>query len=157
MKHYYRPVLYRAAGSPTTFVLPAPVTDVDVSQPYKMDTREVPLKNGSYNYGFRRQARLITVSGGVDILENCEYDDDSAYDVLIALDLFLNLNGTLGDRFEFFTVYDDETPKYVKYRSCVPKSFNYKIRDDRNDSMFTYNIVFEAEDPYVWTTAPGVT
>lgn len=156
MQSYFRPVLYKASAVGTkTFILPGPVKQVTVQQPFKMTTQEIPLVNGSYNYGNRRQAKIITVSGGTDLEGSCSDDELDRYTRLTDLDAFLDLTGGITDRFEFFDIYDDETPLYRKYGSCSIKDFTYTYTDELNN-LFSYTLVLEAEWPYLRTTAPGV-
>ena len=58
-----------------------------------------------------------------------------------------------GDEYEFFLYHDAASATYRKLKSCTTIRFDYDLS---SKALFTYSIAIHAEDPAIYTAAPGV-
>lgn len=143
------PAVYRSAA---TYELPLPVTLLKVRDSWDFERFKVPLADGDKRTGHSRKGVEITlhgqfgVSGGGFLA-----DEDAMFTELNALRAALDVSPSAG-KFEFFLTHDTSTPKYRKFKSCSTEWFEFDVS---HRHLFLYKAVIHADDPLIYTTAPG--
>ena len=150
MSLVFRPALYRGG---TLFELPRPITTLRVLDAWDFEQFKVPLAAGDRLYGHSRNGLDLSIEGSVGTRAGtlCATEED----MLAALSQLSEAFDITSDedRYEFFLYHDQPSAAYRKYRSCATVRFEYDLSSPQ---LFTWSAVVHAEDPRLYTTAPGV-
>lgn len=135
----------------------SPVRQIRISDEYDEDRKKSVMVEGEQISGCSRNAVTITLSGSNQISTDgttdtkvCTFQTQfSAYTQFRAA-----CHTTNADKYELFIIYDAASSYYRKFKRVSCKSFSCDMGDD-NRIELPYNVVFTAEDPTIYTTAPG--
>jgi hypothetical protein len=148
----WEPAIYKGG---TLFELPKPVKSLVVKHGWHFETTKVPLADGQFTDGHSKQGVSIFVQGelgsevGVGNLTTAQLQ----FERLEAWTTRLDVVSAGTDKYEF-VIWNDKSSVYRKYKdvSCVDLTFD--IGDDKH-VIHPYTINLFAEDPTIYTTAPG--
>lgn len=79
-------------------------------------------------------------------------DEAEMWDYVSRLNEYMNINDD--DRLELFLYYDPDTTTYVKFKNVIPQALNPEM-GDQPGKLWGYSATWFAEDPVIYTTAPG--
>ena len=150
MSFTFKPALYDGS---TLHELPRPVTALRLRDRWDFERFKVPLAAGDTLVGHSLDGVDLAVDGQIvsqaGALMLSEHDMFSELETLrSALDV-----SAAGQKYEFFLYHDSESATYRKFKNCSTLRFEYDLSDKR---MFKYAIEIHAEDPVIYTTAPGL-
>lgn len=150
MTFTFRPALYRNS---TLFELPRPITTLRVLDAWDFEQFKVPLADGDRLYGHSRAGIDLSIEGrtGTHAGVLCG-TEETMLDTLSLLGEAFDITSD-DDRYELFLYHDEASGTYRKYRSCATVRFEYDLSSPH---LFTWSAVIHAEDPRLYTTAPGV-
>lgn len=138
----------------TLTLLPRPVTLLKPHDSWDMRDSKVPLKDGSIVTGHSFNAVEIEIAGmlAIDgsVADLTEQEMFTHYESMRNL---LNINSD-AQKYEFFIYHDAGTGVYRKYKQCSARDLVLSFGDD-DHVVFTYSATIIADDPTIYTTAPG--
>ena len=148
-KAVFKPALYKNA---VLYPLPRPVLSVRFQDAWDAEQFKVPLKDGDFMTGHSQQGVEILVEGQVGT-QSGDWDssEEDRLPLLEDLQDKLDVNSD-GEKYTFFLLHDAVTPTYRKFKSCSTVRFDYDLSDK---SLYKYSIAIHADDPLLYTTAPG--
>lgn len=148
MTWVFKPSIYVA--SLTEF--PKPVTSLVLNDRWDMDIHKVPLNAGQFTEGRTKNGVSINISGFVGKQAGTtKLTEEAMFGVLESLRTTLD---TVTSKFEFFVYHDTGTSTYRKFKDVVCQSFSCGLGDETR-VPFSYSAELLAEDPVIYTTAPG--
>ena len=168
MSFIYRPAIHASGygSTPKTLSFPQSVIDCTASFSYQGQEHRIPLKTGGLDFGTTEGPVSITIAGetghdpdgiityyGSDTEENRRLWEAQMWNKLIAIRTLINAH-TDDNPLELFFIYDTVGPQYIKFKSVVPRGFNFNLGDGVS-TYFTYDAAFVANDTTIYTTAPG--
>lgn len=154
MAFVWKPAIYRDS---TLTWLPRPVEGFHLQNEWDKRDSKVPLKDGISTTGHSQNGRVITIRGNVGWNESGPLPDEG--DALTELEAILTLVDISADseKFELFIYHDAGSATYRKFKECSPQSFTYAIGEKQDERVSApYDLVILAEDPVLYSTAPGV-
>jgi len=149
MTFTFKPAIYQNASF---YELPRPVPVVRMRDAWDAGRFKVPLADGDTLTGHSRQGVDISIEGQIgsqsgtlkisegDMLQEAETLRDR-------LDVASD-----AEKFELFLYHDSASGTYRKFKTCSTVQFEIDLS---NQNLFTYSMVVHAEDPVLYTTAPG--
>ena len=148
----WKPAIYKGG---TLTELPRPVLSLEIQDSWDFRTSKVPLDDGETLDGHTFNGPVISVSfqmakqAGVQKLTEVEM-----FDLYKSFRDTVNVD-TDADKYEFF-IYHDTTGSgtYRKFKKCAPIEYSCSFGDDVN-ALFVASLTVKAEDPVIYTTAPG--
>lgn len=150
MTFTFKPALY--TGS-TFYELPRPVTTLRIQDSWDFEQFKVPLADGDTLVGHSRQGIDISIAGQLGTQAGgLKISEADMFQELEELRNYLDVTSG-GDQYEFFLYHDTTTATYRKLKSCSTIRFEYDLS---NKAIFTYSAALHAEDPTIYTTAPGI-
>jgi len=149
MAFFFKPAIYKNS---VLVQLPLPVVSVRVQEAWDFEMLKVPLADGDFVTGHSQQGVSISIDGQIRAQAGAPKASEEAMFAVIE-----NMRSTLdvsaaGDKYSFFLYHDVATSTYRKFKSCSTVKFDYDVSDK---NLFPYSIVIHAEDPVLYTTAPG--
>lgn len=153
MAFVWKPAIYKDS---TLTQLPRPISRVRLNLDWDRRESKVPLLDGLSTTGHSKNGRIITISGqfgwNADGPLCDEGDSLDEAEVLIGL---LDI-ATDSEKFELFLYHDASSAVYRKFKQCSPVSFGDAHGDTQEERVAgPYELVILAEDPVLYTTAPG--
>lgn len=150
MTFTFKPAIYKNSS---LYELPRPVPVVRVRDAWEASRFKVPLGDGDTLVGHSRQGVDISVEGQIGSQSGTLKTSEGEM-----LQESETLRGTLDvtsglEKFEFFLYHDVASATYRKFKSCSTVQFEIDLSDQ---NLFTYSLVIHAEDPVLYTTAPGI-
>lgn len=138
----------------TFYPLPRPLPSVRVQLAWDHEKKKAIRKDGEQISGVSRNALEIQISGllAIDTDTPRIYEED-----MFALwsSLVTNMDVDNNTKFELFLYYRTTgTPYYRKFKRVSPASLTFDMGDQAR-VPFQYTATFLAEDPVIYTTAPG--
>lgn len=154
----WNPAIY---SNGSMYFLPRPVLRFQVGDEWNVDRQKVPKKQGEQIVGHSKNAVKISVSGLFGVIGP---RGTSEPELLISEGLMYPQYELLRARcdisseatkFELFKYYDPYSGTYRKYKSVSVLNLSADLGD--NDRItFPYSIDFIADDPVIYSTAPGM-
>lgn len=149
MSFVWKPAIFDASG---LYRLPRPVTSLSWQDSWDFVPLKVLLAEGDELAGLSR--------GGIEIRIEGQIGSQAGSLKLTEQDMFTTLE-TLRSRvnvlsaaakYEFFIYHDDTSSTYRKFKSATTVQFECDLSDVH---LFTYTVSIHADDPTLYTTAPG--
>ena len=149
MSFTFKPSIYKDAS---LYELPQPVLVVRIQDAWDFEQIKVPLAAGDVLTGHSQQGVGISVEGRIGSKTGTPRALEQAmFEGIEELRTALNVSAT-DDKYDFFLYHDESTSTYRHFKSCSTVRFDYDLSDK---NLFSYSIVIHAEDPVIYTTAPG--
>lgn len=150
MPFTFKPAVYDGS---TLYELPRPVLAVRIQDAWDFKEFKVPLAAGDVLTGHSRQGVDISIEGQVGSQAgNLKTTEQEMFQELETLRGMLNVDSSNG-KFSLFLYYDAISAIYRKFKNCSTSRFEYDLSDK---NLFTYSITIHADDPVIYTTAPGL-
>jgi hypothetical protein len=136
-------------------VLPQPIIQLDPGWLWKQQEHKVPRVAGAVSYGLALESVPISITG--ELAKNASGITLTEQEMWTELE---TLRGKLAaaddaEKLELFVYHDASGGgTYRKFKQVRPVSLQASIGDDRN-VVFGYQLVLMAENPVIYTTAPG--
>lgn len=146
---HFKPATYRSG---TLYELPRPITSLRLQEAWDFDQLKVLLIDGDLLAGHSRQGIDINLEGQIALQAGAlRLTEQEMFEELENLRQALHVGAT-DNRYEFFLYHDQLTATYRKLKSCS----TIRLETDlSNNHLFTYTAQLHAEDPNIYTTAPG--
>ena len=150
MTFTFKPALYDGS---TLHELPRPVVAMRLKDRWDFEKLKVPLAAGDTLVGHSLD--------GVDLAIDGQIVSQAGTLLLSEQDMFAELESlrsaldvsASGTKYEFFLYHDAASATYRKFKQCSTLRFEYDLSDKR---LFKYSVEVHAEDPVIYTTAPGM-
>jgi len=150
MGFVFKPAVYGGAG---LYELPRPVPVLRVRDSWDSSRFKVPLADGDATVGHSRQGVDISLEGQVGSQSGTLKTTEGAMlQELETLRETLDVSSA-AEKYEFFIYHDSSSGVYRKFKTCSTVQFEMDLSDQ---NLFTYSLIVHAEDPVLYTTAPGV-
>ena len=135
------------------YELPLPVLTLRIRDAWDFERLKVPLADGNFLAGHSRQGAEISISGQIGLQAGVVKSTQAEMFAEIE-----NLHTALEvpsstEKYSFFLFHDVQAAFYRKYKTCTTVRFDYDLS---NKNLFMYSLVIHAEDPVIYTTAPGL-
>lgn len=152
MAFVWKPAIWDGSA---LFQLPRPIEQLTVRNGWDVRESKVPLKDGGSSIGHSRNAVEIQVAGWHTIDEGtAKFTEETQFALYEELVGVLDVSSDASDRYEFFLYHDSGSATYRKYKNCWTRSFSSDFGDQAR-VQFPYSITIVADDPVIYTTAPG--
>jgi hypothetical protein len=150
MAFTFKPAVYDGS---TLYELPRPIVSIRVQDAWDFEQFKVPLAAGDTVVGHSRQGVDIAVEGQIGTQGGgLKITEADMFQEIETLRSRLDVTSS-GDEYEFFLYHDTATATYRKFKSCSTIRFDYDLS---NKNLFTFSAAIHAEDPVIYTTAPGL-
>jgi hypothetical protein len=149
MTFTFKPAIYKNS---VLYELPRPVPVVRMRDAWDAGRFKVPLADGDALVGHSRQGVEISIEGQIGSQSGTLKTSEG--DILQAAELLRERLDVSSDaeKFELFLYHDTASGTYRKFKICSTVQFEIDLS---NQNLFTYSMVVHAEDPVLYTTAPG--
>jgi hypothetical protein len=151
------PAIYHSSFG--VYILPRPVITLDPKWTQDSDPKKVPKLAGGFTYGFSWNPVKIHVAGQFNISAGTtplvgSTESDKITELQSMVTKLSNVISSADAFYEFFMFYNSGTGVYLKFKSCWTEAFMPQLGDgDR--TTWPYQIDIVANDPVLYTTAPG--
>jgi hypothetical protein len=150
MSFVWKPAVYDAGG---LYRLPRPVTSLSWQDSWDFDALKVLLAEGDELAGLSRGGIEIRLEGQIGSHDgDLQLTEQAMFTTLETLRNRLNASSD-GAKYEFFLYHDDVSATYRKFKSASTGQLECDLSDVH---LFTYSVAIHADDPTLYTTAPGV-
>lgn len=150
MSFLFEPAVVRDS---TIVRLPRPIAALRVQETWDFERFKVPLRDGDQSLGHSRQGVDILIDGQIGSQDGAlKLSEESMFEALESLRAGLDVSGG-GSKFELFLYLDEIGGTYRKFKDCSSVRLEYDLSDPH---LFTYSAVIHADDPAIYSTAPGV-
>lgn len=154
MSWVFKPSVWQTGDGSTVTELPKPIVDFSIADGWDMRKSKVPLADGESYDGHSQNGAIISVQGSLGLDASGTYIGEQAmFQRYIVIRDKIDISAE-GDKYEFFIFHDTVEPLYRKFKDCSTRSFEAFLGDD-DHTLFEYNLIVIAEDPVIYTTAPG--
>jgi hypothetical protein len=145
----FKPAIWRDS---ILFEFPRPVPVLKVQESWDVERFKIPLQDGDRWVGHSRNGVEIALQGQVGSQAGAlKLTEEEMFAAIEALRTALHV-GPDDDRYAFFLFHDDASSTYRHFRNCSTVRLDYDLS---NEKLYTYSAVIHAEDPVLYTTAPG--
>lgn len=153
MAFIWEPRLYNGS---TALVLPQPMIDVQIRDKFHQDRHTVPFKAGGVTYGPALESTEISLSCGISRQGDTEkVSEQEMFTTFSDIRDYLNTAAEAENGLEFFLYYDSSgSGTYRKFKSVFCDSMSLGMGDE-DRTLFGFEISLYADDPVIYTTAPG--
>jgi len=149
MAFVFQPGVYRNSS---LYRLPRPVSTLRVTEGWDFQQFKVPLKAGDVHVGHSKDGLNILIEGQFGSQDgSLKLNEEEMFAALESLRTALDVTSD-ADKFEFFTYYDASSTTYRKYKACSAIRLEYDLSSPH---LFTYSASLHADDPTIYSTAPG--
>ena len=149
MSFVFKPAVYKSSA---LYELPRPVPVLRVRDAWDASRFKVPLADGDALVGHSRQGVDISLEGQIGSQSgSLKTSEGAMLEELEALRSTLDVSSA-SEKFEFFIYHDATSGTYRKFKLCSTVQFEMDLS---NQNLFTYSLVVHAENPVLYTTAPG--
>jgi hypothetical protein len=150
MTFIFSPAIYRDSE---LWKLPRPVTSLRIQEAWDFERFKVPLADGDTHVGHSKQGIDIAIDGQFGSQDGTtKISEAEMFAVLEVLRSKLDVSDE-SEKFEFFLYYDGGSGTYRKFRECSAVRLEYDLSSPH---LFSYAAIVHADDPNIYTTAPGV-
>jgi hypothetical protein len=150
MTFVFSPAIYRDAE---LWTLPRPVTSLRILDAWDFERFKVPLAAGDAHVGHSKQGIDIAIDGQFGSQDGTtKLTEAEMFAVLETLRAKLDVPSD-DEKFEFFLYYDSGSGTYRKFRGCSAVRLEYDLSSPH---LFSYAAIVHADDPTIYSTAPGV-
>lgn len=149
MSFVWKPALFDASG---LYLLPRPVTSLSWQDSWDFDPLKVLLAEGDELAGLSRGGIEIRIEGQIGSQDgSLKLTEQEMFTTLETLRSRVNASSDAA-KYEFFIYHDDASSTYRKLKSATTVQFECDLSDVH---LFTYTVSIHADDPTLYTTAPG--
>ena len=153
MTMIFKPSVWKTGDGAVT-EMPKPTPQVTIGDSWDSRQSKVPLADGITFDGLSRNGTEIRVSGQFGLDTSGTYlGEENMFARYETIRTKIDISAD-SDKYEFFLFHDTVEPLYRKFKSCVTRSLDLSLGDD-DRIAFVYNLVIVAEDPVIYSTAPG--
>ena len=150
MTFTFKPALYDGS---TLYELPRPVVAMRIKDQWDFERLKVPLSAGDSLVGHSLNGVDLAVDGQIVSQAGALLlSEQDMFSELQSLRSALDVSAT-DQKYEFFLYHDAASATYRKFKKCSTLRFEYDLSDKR---LFKYSVEVHAEDPVIYTTAPGL-
>ena len=154
MTRVFKPSVWQTGDGSTVTELPKPIVDFSIADGWDIRKSKVPLADGETYDGHSINGPIIAVQGSIGRDTSGKYiDEETMFDRYLIIRSKLDISSS-SEKYEFFIYHDVGSATYQKFKSCSTRSFELFLGDDDN-KLFEYSLSVIAEDPVIYTTAPG--
>ena len=154
MTWVFKPSVWQSGDGSTVTELPKPTPNVNIGDAWDMRTSKVPLADGLTFDGMSRNGTEIRVGGKFGLDTSGRFlDEENMFGRYETVRAKIDVSSD-AEKYEFFFFHDTGSATYRKFKSCVTRSMDLSL-GDADRIVFIYNVVIVAEDPVIYTTAPG--
>lgn len=145
----FKPAVYRSS---TLYELPRPITTLRLQEAWDFDQFKILLQDGDHLAGHSRQGIDISLEGQIALQAGTlRLTEEEMFDELEALRTSLHI-GPEDSKYELFLYHDADTDTFRKFKSVS----TLRLETDLSDKhLFTWSALLHAENPTIYTTAPG--
>jgi len=149
MPFEYKPAIYKNAQ---LYELPKPILSLKLQDSWNQEQFRVPLATGDVLVGHAQNGLTISVKGELHHTTGTPKAAELAlFDDLETLRAALSTSSP-DERYELLLYHDDNAELYRRLVSCATLHFQFDFADQHR---MVYGIEIHAEDPIIYTTAPG--
>lgn len=150
MSFIWKPALFDASG---LYLLPRPVTSLSWQDSWDFDQLKVILAEGDELAGLSRGGIELRIEGQIGSQDgDFKLTEEAMFTTLETLRNRLNAASDL-EKYELFIYHDAATATYRKFKAASTVQFECDLSDVH---LFSYSVSIHADDPTLYTTAPGV-
>ena len=144
------PAIYQNAA---LHKFPLPIRKLRIRDAWDFQQFKVPLKDGDQLTGHSQQGVEILIEGQVALQDGAaKLTEGEMFAEIESLRTVLDAGSSSG-KYELFLFHDTVTPYYRKFKSCATRQLEINLA---NRDLFSYSVLIHAEDPVIYTTAPGL-
>ena len=149
MAFTFKPAIYDGVS---LYELPRPILAVRIHDAWNFEQLKVPLADGDTLTGHSFQGTEISLDGQLGTQAGTlKASESDMFQEMETLRGVLDVSAD-AEKYEFFLYHEAASATYRKFKSCSTVRFNWDLS---NKTLFTYALLIHAEDPVIYTTAPG--
>ena len=150
MSFVWKPAIYKPG--PGLYELPRPVVSLSWQDTWDFETLKVLLTDGDAVTGHSRGGVEIRLEGQIgEQAGTLKLTEQAMFATLETLRSRLDVASD-GDKYEFFIYHDASSDTYRKFKSASTVRLECDLS---NVYLFSYSLVIHADNPTLYTTAPG--
>ena len=149
MAFVFKPAVYDGSS---LYELPRPIVSLRLQDAWDFEQFKVPLRDGDTAVGHSRDGVDIAIDGQIGTQQGeLKASEEEMFQEIETLRSRIDVDSS-ADKYELFLYHDAASDVYRKFKSCSTVRFDVDLSDKH---LFTYSAVIHADDPVIYTTAPG--